>query len=745
MEARMKVRTVKRVMWGLFALFLVTFDCTMARAGNGVAGITYKVYRNLTSVGISAVVSGDDDSSAVLRIEQRYDTFGAYDSGMVMIRRPGFNVHIGRILWMTQGRTANFRIVATDVGGGMATPWDTVSCAEVRKRPTPGVSVYYVNQATGNNANSGLTAALAKRTFITNAGIDGGSPGALTLLLLQTNQTGAGIIVAPGEYHEKLPITSSVDGPFRFIAGDGTNRDSTIICGANEMGELGKADGSTSFTWTQIGLASLYPPTVGVYKAYCPYADSIASVTFGWGEFLHLKTSLAALFADSSGTAGNANQSAGLIGHGWWVKGDTLYVKRIGGITPAGAVLHAGYRGPLLEVGRRNWRISGLTFRYAGGPRSCNGVAGGTDQCVEDPPNSSYEGIVFGRNANSSGGVVDSCRFYGNQGPGVYARYTSAGLVADSCTIANSIFDGLTIGTMGYGASKSRMEENSGGPVSVGQMSNIYNNTINEVANGIQLGPVAGGAVDSTWGSWAETAYNRNYQLADDGIETDTGAGIGELVLGNISDSGNSGISVAPLYIGPMLVLYNTFTRFVSAGIKIGFDGDGPAHFYQNTMVSNEPGSRGFEGGSGGSYKSVAANNIFWGEVGIHGVGTDSDTANISATFNYNCIDSTSGRLIDRWFLNSTPINRSVWRAYGNEANGQVGDPGLVNLTRGRSMANLPNVRPRHLTNFVPNSLVIQKGRTLPGINSGLGGKRYAGPKPNIGAQGCYNCYYPEP
>jgi len=739
----MKVRTVKRVMWGLFALFLVTFDCTMARAGNGVAGITYKVYRNLTSVGISAVVSGDDDSSAVLRIFQRYSTEGAYDSGMVMVRRPGFNVHIGRIFWMTPGLTANFRIEATEAGVKTYTPWDTVSCAEVRRRGT-GLKIY-LNQATGNNGNSGLSPVAPKRTFNTYAAVDGGAAGALAFLL-STNANNSGIIVAPGEYHEKLSINSGTDGNFFYIAGDGSNPDSTIICGANLNGEAGRYDGSNNLSWSArpIDINTL-ASAHNVYKTYLPsatgFGDSLGSVTFGWGEFLHKKTSIAALYADSSGTSDNSNLSVGLVGHGWYWIADTLYVKRPGGSTPTGAVLHAGYLGALIDVAKRNWRFSGLTVRFAGGPISYTG--GRTAQ--EDPPNASWEGIVFGRNANSSGGVVDSCRFYGNQGPAVYARYTSAGLVADSCAIANSIFDGLTIGTMGYGASKGRIEENSGGPVSVGQMSNIYNNTIREVANGIQLGPVAGGAVDSTWGSWAETAYNRAYQLADDGIETDTGAGIGELVLGNYSDGGNSGISVAPLYIGPMWVLYNTFTRFVSAGIKIGFDGDGPAHLYQNTMVSNEPGSRGFEGGSGGYYKSVAANNIFWGEVGIHGVGSDADTANISATFNYNCIDSTSGRLIDRWFLNSTPINRSVWRAYGNEANGQFGDPRLVNLTRGRSMANLPNVRPRHLTNFAPNSLVIQKGRTLPGINSGLGGKRYAGPKPNIGAQGCYNCYYPEP
>jgi len=217
-----------------------------------------------------------------------------------------------------------------------------------------------------------------------------------------------------------------------------------------------------------------------------------------------------------------------------------------------------------------------------------------------------------------------------------------------------------------------------------------------------------------------------------------------------VTDGGNSGVSVAPIYVGPLWVLYNTFTRFVSGGIKIGFDGDGQVELHQNTMVSNDAGSRGFEGGSGGHYKVNASNNIFWGEVGIHGLGADAgDTTNTVATFNYNCLDSTAtGTLIDRWkgtAAANLTLNRSEWRAYGNEANGQFGNPGLVNVTRGRAFGNQPNVRPKHPTNFAPNSLVIQRGRTLPGINSGLTGRRYAGDLPNIGSLGCYNCYYPEP
>src|SRR5215471_11694723 len=66
-----------------------------AWAGNGIASIEVRTHSNLTSVAVDAIVHGDDDSSAVLRIFQRRAGTAVYDTGMVMVRRVGFGPTTG--------------------------------------------------------------------------------------------------------------------------------------------------------------------------------------------------------------------------------------------------------------------------------------------------------------------------------------------------------------------------------------------------------------------------------------------------------------------------------------------------------------------------------------------------------------------------------------------------------------------------------------------------------------------------
>src|ERR1051325_3925616 len=54
----------------------------LAAAGNGIDHITLRHEPNLTSVAVQAIVSGDDDTTAVLRIFQKWHENAAYDTGM---------------------------------------------------------------------------------------------------------------------------------------------------------------------------------------------------------------------------------------------------------------------------------------------------------------------------------------------------------------------------------------------------------------------------------------------------------------------------------------------------------------------------------------------------------------------------------------------------------------------------------------------------------------------------------------
>lgn len=723
------------------AVLLLLLLAAPACAGNSVSSISVKLGRSLTSVAVKAIVSGDDDSSAVLRIFQRHQHSDPVDSGMLMVRRPGTNIHEGRILYMQQGRTYLYRIEASDGGTVTYTNEDTVSCAEVRPTVATG-PVYYVNKATGSSGNSGLTPALAKATI--NQALDA---------LKASADSGAygGVIVAPGEYHERVDLTFGGDGKPRFLSGDRTNRDSTIICGANEWGEAGKRDnaGTNIGTWTAIGYASTYPTTAGVYKVLFPsatgaYGDSIGSVIIGWGEYLHRKTSLLAIFADSTGLAVDGSKAAGGENSGWFWAGETLYVRRANNSDPTGSVFHFGYRTNLVEVGRRNWSVRNLTVRYAGGP-----FVNTSASALEDP-GTNGNGIVAGqRGGNSSGMVVDSCRFYGNMGLSVYAAYASASVRCDSATIANSSTDGLTIGSMTYTDAKARLEEDASIFKVTGPLSNVYGCTVTETHNGIQTGPSAGSS-DSTWGSGTEVYGNTVTKTSDDAIEVDTGHAINELVMANTTDYTGSGISVTPIYTGPAFVFYNTFSRFKQAGLKVGNDGNGSALVYQNTFASRQPNGRPLEGSSGGYWVNFTfANNIFMGGSYTLAGPSAADSAEVTGvTFNYNLVDTSKAGRLATW--GGVAHSWEMWKARaGWDANSRLGTPYFriaPYSLPGSGVSTLPAVdlRVGNLSSGYPSANAVEYGRTLPGINKAWGRKRYGGDKPNIGSKGCWDCYYRE-
>lgn len=727
------------------AVFFLLLCAAVANAGTSVSSLTATVSsRNLTSVAIKAVVSGDDDSSAVLRLFQRYETEGRYDSGMAMVRRTGTNIHEGRILWMTPGRTAYWRIEYAD-GGSMAfTAWDTVSCAQVRPMVATG-PVMYVSPS---GVDTSCTGAIGSPCKTITKGLE---------KLAASTDSGAfgGVIVAPGEYHERVSITFGRDGKPRFLSGNRVNRDSTIICGANEHGEAGRRDVTNNLSWTARAYgtgAGSYASTAGVYMAYLPqaavgssYGDSIGSVVIGWGEYLHRKTSLYAVFQDSVGASAQGTLAANGENSGWYWTGDTLYVRRASNATPSGATFHFGYRTNLVSVDAPNWRIANMTVRYGGGK------FGDLSNGAEEDPGTEGNGIISARGGGTlvNGLVVDSCLIYGNTGLGVYAAYSSDTVKSDSCTVSNSIFDGLTIGTMGYAAAKGRTEEDANIVKLVGKNSNVFNNVIRETHNGIQTGPSAAPeTVDSTFGSGTEIYGNRISKLSDDAIELDTGHGINMLVSSNTVDISGSGISLAPVYDGPVFVVYNTFTRFTSAGLKIGGGNraaaSGQSLFYQNTFASKASASRAFEGISGGEIGDVTAeNNVFLGgSITLAGPSAASYDTGCVLRFNYNAVDSmTTGRVAK---LQDVFHSWALWKSnYSQDANSQQGSVGMVSLplfTTGTVNAALKNS-----TNAYQSNIAVQTGRSIPGVNSGLGGKRYASDLPNIGSRGCADCYYPEP
>jgi len=686
-----------------------------ARAGNGIASIEVRTQSNLTSIAVQAIVHGDDDSSAVLRIFQRRVGAAAYDTGMVMVRRVGFgpttgdaradnaragNVYEGRILWLEPGDRVEFYVEGRDAGGDFTTRSTIVEPATIRQLDASG-PVFYVSAGAGDDRNDGARTH-PKRTI--NAALDAlsASPG---------HGRHGGIFVAPGEYHERLDFDARhfpEDGGPWFIEGDGTNRDSTIVCGADPWVEKGVYAPGKPIRWTFTGQDS-------TWACYLPAAtgpgDSTQLVVLGWGEMLHRKTSIRAVLEDS--TYAYRSESPGGKGHGersgWWWQNDTLYVKRSNGESPEKCVLHIGHLDRLFDIQRRNVRVANLTFRFAG---SLENTLGRYRASVN--PGLNGNGVAAGLFGTASGVVIDSCRFYGFNACAIYILRGARGYTADSAVVAHCIIDGLRIGDWSYGAGKSRPEEVAGQVFFRTRGGSFIDNVVMNTFNGIGTDT---GPSDSTVNSDCEIVRCTFRHMTDDAVELDDSHCINTLVAADTMIDTGSGISIAPLWDGgPLFAFYNVMLDVRWRGIKGGGGSVGIERFAHNTIFVTPTGGAAVDLGSGGTHDGAwFANNILAGSGRARAIYGPPEGGAATNTFDYDVLSSADERTLANW--NHTGFTLSTLQSsLGWERNGHfipAADTGWL---------------------FAPSSPSPVTGRRLTGIDTGLDGNRYKGSAPLIGA-----------
>jgi len=687
----------------------------VARAGNGVSGITIHREPNVLSVAIQAIVSGDDDTTAVLRLFQKWRESASYDTGMVMTRRLGTHIYEGRILWMTPGRMAHYYIEAKDADGGFTTGTLLARANGVPPMTTVG-PVFYVNQRLGNDAWDGTSAVPLVPPQGPKRTINGGLAALAASPFAGRN---GGVLVAPGEYHERLTLDFGTDGDRHFVAGDGTNPDSTIICGANPLVEQGLWAPGHPLAWTLLQDSTYVTRFPGSLAGSSP-GDSTQLVVIGWGEYLHRKTSVKAVLDDSTFAGNPASINQGELS-GWFWRNDSLYVKRRNGQSPAGLTLHTGYLDALIDVRKRNWRIANLTLRYAGG-RTGDPLHPGNP----DPPLYGH-GIVAGAVGMGSGLVVDSCRFYGHNSDAIYIVHGGGGGRADSVTIAHCFVDGLTVGAMAYGAGKSRAEERVGEITVLSRAASIFANTITGGFNGIELGPgdLITGPRDSTWGSQTEIAYNRITNVVDDAIELDTSHCINTVLFGNTIVNAGHGISQVPVYTGPVWVLYNTIANSKAGGIKVGTGSSAIFWYVHNTITSSSAGGWAIDGSPGGRVDNLHfRNNILIGRGNGYGYSLWGPGQSTYATndFNYDLLDSLNTRALASW--GGADYSLGTMRSkLGWERNGIVAAPQFTDSAR-------------FDYSLLHGSAGIGHGERITGLNTSLDGNRYPFFAPDMGAAG---------
>jgi hypothetical protein len=681
-------------------------------AGNGIASIEVRTHPNLTSVAVQAIVHGDDDSSAVLRIFQRREGAAAFDTGMVMVRRVGFgpttgdaradnaragNVYEGRILWLEPGDRVEFYVEGRDTGGDFTTQPIVVAPATIRQLDASG-PVFYANAGAGDDRNDGGRAA-PKRTI--NAALEAlaASPG---------HGKHGGIFIAPGEYHERIEFDAKrfpEDGGPWFIEGDGTDRDSTIVCGADPWVEQGVYAPGKPIRWAFTGQDS-------TWACFLPGAtgpgDSTQLVVLDWGEMLHRKTSIKAVLDDSTYAYMPASYNHGERS-GWYWQNDTLYVKRANGESPEASVLHIGHLDRLFDIRRRNVRIANLTFRYAGGIESTLGRYRAMAN-----PGLRGNGVAAGAFGTASGVVIDSCRFYGFNAPAIYILHGGGGRWrADSAVVAHCIIDGLRIGDWLYGAGKARPEEVAGQVFFRTQGGSFIDNLVMNTFNGIGADTAP---EDSTVSNDGEIVRCTFRHMTDDAVEVDDAHCINLLVAADTMIDTGSGISVAPIWDGgPLFAFYNVMLDVRWRGIKGGSDNVGLERFAHNTIYVSPTGEAAVDLSPGGAHDGTwFANNILAGAGHARAISGPPAGGRSTNAFNFDVLSSSTEGTVASW--NRERLTFSALQSLGWERDGQfmpVADVGWL---------------------LSPTSPAPGTGRRLTGINTGLDGNRYAGSAPEVGA-----------
>lgn len=237
----------------------------------------------------------------------------------------------------------------------------------------------------------------------------------------------------------------------------------------------------------------------------------------------------------------------------------------------------------------------------------------------------------------------------------------------------------------------------------------VRGNTIHHYFNGIYTSSSA--ALDNPGVMFDADIYNnRIYAIGDDAFEPE-GTCVNHRFRNNTIDSMLVGISLAPITMGPVWVLRNTFTNYTGRSVKWDRGSDGWVLMYHNTSWTNSAAPNSLEFIRTVS-NSIMRNNIFQG--GIYSVEAR-NPGSIGHDWNYDNWHTTSGGHHFKWEgLDYARIDQFC-RASGLECNGHEGAPGLAN--------------PPSDLSLLQNSPNIDRGILVPGINDA-----FFGSAPDLGA-----------
>lgn len=467
-------------------------------------------------------------------------------------------------------------------------------------------------------------------------------------------QPGDEVRCEPGIYYETVdtPRSGTATQPIRLVA----NAPGVILDGSDPA-MMSRND------WRDDGGGVFSIPFTGTTRLVC--ADSL--------QRLYHQASLAALQADAND-----------VSQGWTVESGRLWVKLEGRDSPAAHVMHiARYDyGVYLDV--QYWQVSGLEVRYYGTTTAGSGI--------------------YLRAASDC--VISDNHVHTIGGKSIYLRVGAA----DNVIERNLCRDPRT-STWPWDATKAHDEEAVKGISNRGGRGNVIRlNTVEGTFDGIDVG---NGETDENVGADCDMVDNLVTNVSDDAFEPETIAGINVRVIHNTVNGVFNAISVAPLYQGPMYVLYNTFLNYARSAFKFSLSGTGETWIMHNTAVSTATTAAVHPSGP---YSNIHfRNNILVG-TGIACVNDDAGEAQSGNDYDGDLVYATSSSTLFRWKGVNYGSLSALRSGTGFEAGGRAGDPSFVSLATGDVRLN-------------SGSPAIDAAIRYPGIND-----TFSGAGPDMGA-----------
>jgi len=377
---------------------------------------------------------------------------------------------------------------------------------------------------------------------------------------------------------------------------------------------------------------------------------------------------------------------------GFYADGTTLYVRLAGNADPNAATMLVARYNHAFTVEQDFIYFLDLTFRHYG--------------------QGSYAKAIYFNNAGDN--LVQGCTFAVND-LGIGIKRDSHRNVIQDNVFYDTDFD------WPWAAVKGGSSLETGGirfyDPAIGRGTVIRRNTFHDYFDGLGVCPA------STAGATNETDVYENlvYNIGDDGIETD-GQCSNVRIWGNTFHDVLMGISLAPVYTGPVYAIRNLIYRtgvgnndYTGSPFKFnsGYAMSGPMYLFHNTADAALPGNNGLYVKAPGTWSLIYARNNIW-------AGTAYAIENYNASqpidLDYDEVwNDNSGDLV-RWDGVRYAALAAFSAATGQEPHGFSVAPGFADSASGDY-------------GLDSGSDLVDAGVLIPGINDD-----YAGSAPDIGA-----------